>query len=343
MARVLYGVSPIGLGHATRTIAIVEKLSEQGVDVKVFSGGDAATFLGACGYPTEDVVSDAAPAVVDGVMKRAALWYIRSWAALKSTAPKTGRIFDDYKPDLVVCDEEFSGLGIAASRGCKRALVSDELELGFARGRFARSIEKRVDGWYKRLQEDVDLLVIPEFGTDSGNRRYVGPVVREVTKSATEARVCYNLPSTGRMVLLSLSGSRMGAFLIDVVVSAMAERWITDSFLVVSGNRGPRVTGEGIYDLGVVLDNQNLVAAADLVVSTAGKSTQDEAASEGTPFIGLPIRHHAEQERNAASLGYSAEDSLRIRELITEKIGRRSTPLKFQGARAARDALLSSL
>jgi len=343
MAKVLYGVSPIGLGHATRAIAIAEKLRDVGVNYRLFSGGDTARFLKACGYPTEEIVSDSGPAVVDGEMKRAALWYIKSWAALKRTTQRTERIFDNYKPDLVVCDEEFSGLGVAASRGCKRVFISDELELGFARGRIAKSIERRVNGWYKRLQEDVDLLVIPEFGADSGNRRYVGPVVRAVTRSATETRTDYKLPSGGRMILLSMSGSKMGAFLLKVVVSAMAERPIPDSFLVVSGNRGRRVSGRDIYDLGVVLENQNLVAAADLVVSTAGKSTQDEAASEGTPFIGIPISHHAEQERNAASLGYTSEDARRIGELMAEKVGERSTPLRFQGAEAARDVLLSSL
>jgi len=343
MPKVLYGVSPIGLGHATRTIAVLERLSAAGVDIRLFSSGDPARFLEDCGYPTEDVISGSAPAVANGEMKRAALWYIRSWAALKRTTPRTENVFDDYKPDLVVCDEEFSGLGVAARRGCKSVFIADELELGFARGRFARAVEKRVERWYKKLQEAVDLLVIPEFGVDAGNRRYVGPVVRPVTQSSADTRARYNLPSGGKMILLSMSGSRIGAFLLEVVVSAMKESSIPEAFLVVSGNRARRVTGKGIYDLGMVLDNQNLVAAADLALSTAGKSTQDEAASEGTPFIGIPIRNHAEQERNAASLGYSSKDAGRIRDLIGDKIGKRSTPLKFQGAKTACDLLVSSL
>jgi len=343
MPKLLYGVSPIGLGHATRTVAILEVLTTMGPEVRLFSGGDAARFFKACGYPSEDIVSDSAPAVANGELKRASLWYLRSWAALKRTSRRTERIFDDYEPDLVVCDEEFSGIGVAAKRGCKNVFISDELELGFARGRFAKAVEKRVDGWYKRLQESVDVLVIPEFGDDSGNRRYVGPVVRPVTRSAAETRAAHGLPAEGRMILLSLSGSGIGAFLLDVVVSALTEKPIPDTLLVVSGNRGRRVSAEGVYDLGLVVDNQNLVAASDLVVSTAGKSTQDEAASEGTPFIGVPISHHAEQERNAASLGYSASDAKRIRELIVSNIGKRSAPLKFQGARRVCDVLTSLL
>ena len=279
MQRVLYGVSPIGLGHATRTIAIVGRLSEAGVDVRLLSGGDTARFLEDCGYPTYDLVSDSAPTVVGGEMKRTSLWYVRSWAGLKLTMPRTERVFDEYRPDLVVCDEEFSGITVAARRGCRRVFISDELELGFARGRVARIIERRVDRWYRELQRSVDLLIVPDIGVDEGNRLYVGPVVRKVSLSGDETRVRYGLPRTGKMILLSMSGSRIGAFLLDVVVGAMAERPIPDAFLVVSGNKGRRISGDGIYDLGVVLDNQNLVGAADLVVSTAGKSTQDEAAS----------------------------------------------------------------
>jgi UDP-N-acetylglucosamine--N-acetylmuramyl-(pentapeptide) pyrophosphoryl-undecaprenol N-acetylglucosamine transferase len=78
---------------------------------------------------------------------------------------------------------------------------------------------------------------------------------------------------------------------------------------VVSGNRGKKKAGESIYDLGIVPDNQNLVAAADLVVSTAGKSTIDEAAEAGTPMIPVPIRNHSEQERNAAALGLVPGDA----------------------------------
>ena len=74
----------------------------------------------------------------------------------------------------MVCDEEFSGIVVAGERGTKRVFVSDELRLGFGRTWVSRKIEERVERWYVRLQDSVDLLIIPEFGDDAGNRRGCG-------------------------------------------------------------------------------------------------------------------------------------------------------------------------
>jgi len=92
-----------------------------------------------------------------------------------------------------------------------------------------------------------------------------------------------------------------------------------------------------------VPDNQNLVACADLVVSTAGKSTIDEAAAAGTPIVVVPIRYHAEQERNAKALGYGPETRDRLAELLKEKIGARETPRNFGGGETASRLILSLL
>ncbi|MDA4124125.1 MAG: hypothetical protein OK438_01550 [Thaumarchaeota archaeon] len=343
MARILYGISPIGLGHATRSLVVARALSSAGHDVKLFSGGKAAEFIRSQGLMAEDIVSDPSLEIVGGEMKRASLWYLRSWAALRGTKSQTEKLFDSYRPDLVVCDEEFSGITVAMEKGCKTAFISDELELGFARGWLARTIERRVEGWYRNLQASVDVLVIPESGEDSGNRRYVGPIVREVIATAIQTRASHALPTKGRMVLLSMSGSGLGEFLLRETVDVMKRGAVPGAFLAISGNRGKAAQGDHMFDLGIVSDNQNLVACADLVVSTAGKSTIDEAASAGTPIIVIPIKHHAEQERNAAALGYSPESLGNLAGLMNEKIGKREPPRKFLGVETISRLLISML
>jgi UDP-N-acetylglucosamine--N-acetylmuramyl-(pentapeptide) pyrophosphoryl-undecaprenol N-acetylglucosamine transferase len=340
--RVLYGVSPIGLGHATRALVVVDALKKRGVDVAIFSGGRAAQFIRDLGYSVEDIVDDPVPSAAKGEMRRVALWYVRSWFAYKRSLKRTERLFDNYAPDLVVCDEEFTGIAIAEKRGRKRVFVSDELQLGFARSWMARAIERRVERWYRRLQEKVDLLIIPEFGADEGNKRHVGPIVRPPTLSGEDARRKYGLPP-GRMILFSMSGSGIGQELLAKLANSMEKIPDRGTFLVIAGNRGPRMSAERVYDLGLVPDNQNLVASADLVISTAGKSTIDEAAASGVPIIAIPIRFHAEQERNARELGYTADDSARLGVLIAEKLGKKSEPRQFSGQDAACSLILSLL
>ncbi len=342
MRKVLYGISPIGLGHATRSLVLSERLKKEGVDVRLFSGGKAAEFIRGLGTSIEDVVDDPVPTVVNGEMKRSAIWYTRSWFALRRTIKRTERLFDSYQPDLVVCDEEFSGMVLAERRGTKRVFISDELMLGFGRTWLSRKIEERVDRWYKRLQGSVDLLIVPEFGKDSGNTKYVGPVVRAPTLSHGETRKKYGLPE-GKMVLFSMSGSGIGDYLMRETMDVIKNDTIPGAYLVVSGNRGPKVGDSKVLDLGVVDDNQNLISSADLVVSTAGKSTIDEARSAGTPIITIPIKNHAEQERNAAALGFSYESLADLPALMRQKIGKREPPLNFRGGEIISRLLISML
>ena len=316
------------------------ELERRGAEVRFFSGGKAAEFIRGRGIAVDDIVEDPVPHVSNGEMSRVAVWYIRSWVANRRTLPRTRRLLDSYSPDLVVCDEEFSGIIAAGERGKKRVFIADELTLGFARTWVSRRIEARVDRWYKGLQESVDLLMVPEAGESGGNRRFVGPIVRATTKSPAETKAGYGLPE-GEMVLFATSGSGLGRELALRLKDALALDGMGGASLVVTGNRGPKIQGEGVYDLGVVPDNQNLVAAADLVVSTAGKSTIDEAAAAGTPIIVIPIRHHAEQERNAAALGFTSADASRLGELVRERIGRREPPKRFYGEVEASKAIIS--
>ena len=341
MKRILYGVSPIGLGHATRASAVAALLRSEGAEVTFASGGVAAEYLRSCGFATEDVVAGATPAVSGGEMKRAALWYARYWWGYRKTRKRLLALLGRHSPDLVVGDEEFAGVSIAMEKGLEHALVTDEVELGFARTAAARAVESRVSRWYAKLLSEASVVLIPDFGEDSGNRRHTGPIVRRVTKQRKELEAEFSLPPEGRMVLLSLSGSGAGGHLVEAGLRGFAEASLPGAYMVIAGNREKRANAPGLHDVGMVWENQNLVAAADLVVSTAGKSTIDEAASSGTPIIALPIRNHAEQERNAAALGYVPGDEGRLGELIRERVGKRQAPKGYRGAEEAARILLS--
>jgi hypothetical protein len=94
-------------------------------------------------------------------------------------------------------------------RGIAHAMISDELQLGFARSAIARRVESRVGAWYADLQRRVSNLLVPGFGTDSGNIHYMTPVTREVTKPREAVRAEHGLSLESSVVLLSSSGSGM--------------------------------------------------------------------------------------------------------------------------------------
>ena len=341
MVTILYGVSPIGFGHASRAVAVGLKLRERSLEPEFATGGPAVGFLKSYGFKVHDVVREPVPSESGGEMKMAALWYLRYWRGYRSTSKRMAALVTRISPRLIVGDEEFSSVSLAIQRGIQHAMISDELQLGFARSAVARRIEARVSGWYANLQRSVSSLLVPSFGTDSGNIHYMTPVTREVTKSRDAARAEHGLPQDASLILFSSSGSGIGSFLLQRTLEAFQKARTGSEILAVSGVGGLEAKAENVRELGVVRDNQDLIAAADLVISTAGKSTIDESVSSGTPIVVIPIRNHVEQERNAAELGFAFSDLGRLEELIPEHLGRRTEPAHYTGAQRTADYLAS--
>src|SRR5438093_55398 len=99
----------------------------------------------------------------------------------------------------------------------------------------------------------------------------------------------------------------------------------------------------GVYTYGFLPNLQDSVLAADLVITTAGKGTVNEALAAGTPVIAIPPKGHAEAERNAATLGYRFEDLRRLKELIPQKLALGRLPPKPMGNEQAIGFLIEFL
>jgi UDP-N-acetylglucosamine--N-acetylmuramyl-(pentapeptide) pyrophosphoryl-undecaprenol N-acetylglucosamine transferase len=251
------------------------------------------------------------------------------------------RVLEKYRPDLVVGDEEFSSLTSALGMKVPAIMISDELELGFARTRFSRRIEGRVATWYKDLQSRVQHVLVPDFGKDGGNLRHVGPIVRERTRSRTETLQDLELPAENKLILVSMSGSGLGRFLVDRAVQAFEVVRPPKTSLLVTGE--PKHGSDHRYQsLGFVRDNQDVVAAADLCITLAGKSTIDEALNFGTPLIPIPLKGHFEQEKNARELGFEHGDLSRIEYYLDRMLAHRDEPKFFRGAELTADFIAES-
>jgi UDP-N-acetylglucosamine--N-acetylmuramyl-(pentapeptide) pyrophosphoryl-undecaprenol N-acetylglucosamine transferase len=341
LTSILYSVSPIGFGHASRAAAIGLKLRESSLEPEFATGGPAVKFLESYGFKVHDIVREPVPAESGGEMKMATLWYLRYALGYRSTRKKMAELVAKLSPKLIVGDEEFASVSLAIQKGIAHALISDELQLGFARSAIAKRVEAPASKWYTDFQQRVSNLLVPSFGTDSGNIHYMTPVTREVTKSRQATRAEHGLPLDSRVVLFSSSGSGISRFLLHRSVEAFGKACADSDVFATTGVGGRPTREEKVRELGVVRDNQNLIAASDLVISTAGKSTIDESASSGTPMIAIPIKNHAEQERNAAELGFTSGDVDRLEELIPKLLGKRSEPARYEGAERTAEYLAS--
>ena len=331
---ILYGVSPIGFGHASRSVAIGLKLRAMSLEPEFATGGPAVAFLRSYGFTVHDIVTEPVPAESRGEMKNATLWYLRYAIGYRSTTSRMAGLVSRLSPKLIVGDEEFASVSVALERGTPHALISDELQLGFARSAIAKRVEARAGRWYADFQRKVSNLLIPSFGTDSGNVHYMTPVTREVTRSREAVRAEHALPLDSSVVLFSSSGSGIGRFLLERSLEAFRKVCTNKEVFATTGVGDEPIGAAEVRELGMVRDNQDPIAAADLVISTAGKSTIDEFRQQRHADNRDSDKEPREQERNAAELGFSFGDMDRLEELDTEAPGQeeRARPLCWRAA-----------
>jgi len=131
--------------------------------------------------------------------------------------------------------------------------------------------------------------------------------------------------------VVTIGGTDAGMFLIEKVLEIFPK--INEYEIVISGPSMSK--SEKIRNLGFVNNLHEIIYAADVLVSLAGKSTIDETKEYGTPAIFIPIKGHFEQEDNAKDEGFVFEDIDRLKELISEKLEEKRNPLKRDGAQKA--------
>lgn len=188
----------------------------------------------------------------------------------------------------------------------------------------------------QEIIEKCDVVVIPENGKNQDNIKRVGPIVRQINESRKKLREKFSF--TKKTILISIGGTNAGLFLIEESLKSISTINQDIETILVSG---PAISKKfkNVKNLGFVNNLHELIFAADLVISMAGKSTIDEANAYGTPAIFIPIKGHFEQEDNASKQGFVFNDIKRLKELILEKMEEKRSQTDTDGARNASEII----
>ncbi len=327
-----FAVHSQGLGHATRSVALARGLTERrddlyllflagspALDLIVASGFDALTMPPAPDFPA-----------VGGELAPVWRWY-RDYARYLRTAGRFIRKegdWDYYR--FLISDSELASVREAVRHGVPTALIVNEFARDFARDPLSHAAEGVGNFWFSRLARKVDLLLAADPAPDWPNVHRIGPIVR--SPGASRETLREDLVFRKKTILVTAGGTAIGEFLLTKAVEAFRALDLDDaSMVVVSGPKLKVEPAPGVYAYGFVPNLQDFVLAADLVITTAGKSTVNEALASGTPVIAIPPRGHTEAMRNAAALGYTFEDAERLTTLIPEQLARGRLPPKPTG------------
>jgi UDP-N-acetylglucosamine--N-acetylmuramyl-(pentapeptide) pyrophosphoryl-undecaprenol N-acetylglucosamine transferase len=318
--------SPIGLGHVTRDIAIVNNF--QNITTNFVSGSGAAKILENLDFNIHDRYTPPSFVIKNGSLQNPAKWLWNYYQYYKDCKNIAKEIIQKDEPNLVISDEDFASISIAQEKNIPTVLITDVLETRFTNG-IASLIEKKMNKSMQKMIEKCDIVIIPENGNNYDNIKYVGPIVRQTNFSRDELRQKFSFKD--KTIVISIGGTNAGEFLIEKAIEAILK--INQGFEIVLVS-GPAVNKkfENVRNLGFVDNLHEIIFAADLIISLAGKSTIDEAKVYGTPSIFIPIKDHFEQEDNAREEGFDYEDIERLDELILEKIEQKKNQIISNGS-----------
>ena len=175
----------------------------------------------------------------------------------------------------------------------------------------------------------ADKVIIPEIGDNQDNIIRTGPIVREIKKTRNEIRKEQNFDK--KTIVLSVGGTDAGIFLIKQTISAIEKIQLDVDLVLVTGPEIKLKFNDSLRNLGFISNLHEIIFAADLVISLAGKSTIDESIIYGTPGIFIPIKDHFEQEDNAKEMGFSFKDIFNLEVLIKKALERDRTEQQENG------------
>ena len=325
--------SPIGLGHVTRDIAIVNNLED--ISINFVTGSGATQILRKLDYKLEDVYNPPSFIVENGILNNQTKWLWNYFQYYKTCKKISEKIIKTNNSNLIISDEDFASLTVAQNLKIPNILITDVLETKFTKG-IASFVERKMNKSMIKIIKKCDLVIIPEQGDNQDNIRRTGPIVRETNFSREELRKKFSFDKT--TIVISIGGTSAGLFLIDKAIESILKINQDIEIVVVSG---PSVTKkfDNVKNLGFVDNLHELIFASDLIISLAGKSTIDEAKAYGTPGIFIPIKDHFEQEDNAKMEGFVFEDINRLDELILEKLEEKRNKVNTDGTKLASEII----
>ena len=330
MTEILFFSSPIGLGHATRDLAIINQLKIG--SCKVFSGSSAIEFFHQNSIQAQDVYSPPKFDVINGKLEKSLKWLWSYYRYYKRCKEISSKIISNEKPRVIISDEDFASIAIAQERKIPNIIITDILETKFISG-FGGVVEKKMNKTMHEMLDKANRVIIPELGENQNNIIRTGPIVRKIQKNRDELRDILDFKK--KTIVLCVGGTDAGIFLINQTIEAIKKIQIDVDLVLVSGPKINKKFSDDVRNLGFVSNLHEIIFAADLVISLAGKSTIDESIVYGTPGIFIPIKGHFEQEDNAKEIGFNFEDVFNLENLIEEKLNKNRNEQQQNGVNLA--------
>lgn len=284
MKKILYYVTDHGLGHATRSVAIIRKLLEEQIEVTVRSSN--LNYFNKS-LPDTNIISgitDVGPVIEENTIsinKNKTLEKMGKWIdSIHEISKNEQDIISKINPNLILSD--ISAMPFIAAH---KAQIDS---IGISNFSWIDVLRGFPNNQIQLLEEAYDLSTMAiqlPFGLPMKpfkNKKQVGLVCKTPTNSRIQLRKKLGLKDSEICVFINLGKY----FSIRPKVSK--------NIKIIS--TGAKIYSNNVMYINPWIEGQDLIFASDLVISKCGYGIISECLTNGIPFLYISDNDHLEQK-----------------------------------------------
>ena len=345
--RILITSFGVGIGHASRDLALARKLRQAGHEVIFASFGSGYNYLKMNRQETYDMptmnfqADEGEINIKDTVKESKDIPYV-----FIKTMYKEARIIRQIKPDVIIADSTYTSPITAKFLNIPCFIITNDLTFGFSDSTESMSIkyfEKSIRKFIKEITRGCKKILIPDIAGMvelpsklEGKTEYIGPLLHknpDEIESKTTLRKKYNFNDDDVIILLTVGGSEFGEVLIKNICDISKD--INCDRIIIFTGLEIKTEDFNINDTDKIIIKDftpylvDWMQISDLTIALAGHTTSMELISIKKPNILIPLKNHVEQQKNIENMEKyeitattDINDSKKLLETINDTLSR---------------------
>ena len=290
--RIIYGVSGEGSGHSSRAKEMASHLLAAGHELLFVSYNRGYAALHSQ-FPCQRIDGLRILSVDNKVsILRTMVYNARMLPAYYRSMQTLRRVFDDFQPDVVICDFEPMCARMATARSLPLISLDNQHRMRFME--YTSPAHLRLDRW---VTEQIIRAVVPRPDVALATTFLQGPLKNSYT---------FIFPPILRSEVGALRPSTLDYHLVyvtseyDSLLDTLGQ-FPEQRFIVYGYNRNQTVGNLQFKEFSTLGFLEDL-AACQSVIATAGFTLMSEAMYLQKPYLAFPMRGQFEQQLNAYCL-----------------------------------------
>lgn len=306
----------VGIGHASRDLALAKKLEQHNHQVIFASFGSGYNYLKMNKQdihliPSMNFQAEQGEIKIENTVKESKdipFVFIKSMY-------KEAMIMRQIRPDIVIADSTYSTPITAKFLNIPCYIITNDLTFGFSNSTDSIGIkyfEKSIRTFIKEITRSSKKILIPDIpGTVEVPRGlekkaiHIGPLLHknyDEIQSKKELRRQHNFADDEKIILITVGGSEFGKILIknicEISDDINCDKIIIFTGLEIDPNEFKITDNKKIIIKQFVKYLVEWMQISDLTIALAGHTTSMELVSIQKPNILIPLKNHIEQQKN---------------------------------------------